>query len=131
MKLNKKIFSLAMIVPMSLSILAKPAFASDNLNNSDTGNETYSIMIEEENEDEYESDEVHADRVSIPPQLIEFVYKYLPVVNRYLSNKLNQPIIPLSEKIRILREYWDDFRQYFEEQTGKDADVEIDGVTHG
>lgn len=64
--------------------------------------------------------------------MIEFVYKYLPVVNRYLSNKLNQPIIiPLSEKIRVLREYWDDFKQYFEEQTGKDADVEIDAITHG
>lgn len=60
MKLNKKIFSLAIIVPMSLSILAKPAFASNDLNNSDTGNETYSIMMEEENEDEYESDEMHA-----------------------------------------------------------------------
>ena len=51
MKLNKKIFFLAMIVPMSLSILAKPDFASDDLNNSDTGNETYSIIEEQTGKD--------------------------------------------------------------------------------
>lgn len=131
MKLNKKIFSLTMIIPMSLSILAKPAFAAEDFNNSKTDDKTYSIMIEEVNEDEYQSDDVNQERVFIPPQLFEFVYKFLPVVNRFLSNWLNKPYLPINEKIRILREYWDDFKQYFKQQTGKDADVEIDAISHG
>lgn len=47
MKINKKIFSLAMILPMSSSILAKPAFASEIFNSSYNCDKAFGVINED------------------------------------------------------------------------------------
>ena len=47
MKLNKKIFSLAMIIPMSSSILAKSSFAYGKFTNPYKGKKTFSVINED------------------------------------------------------------------------------------
>lgn len=125
MKLKIKPFSLAMAISITLPTLSSPAFAQ-KIDNYDECNVATTNELEIGDFENY-----HPQKSVFVSQLIIFIYEYMPVVNRYLSNKLNKPIIPMSEKVKILQEYWDDFKEYFKKQTGKDADAEIDAVSYG
>ncbi|WP_297282023.1 hypothetical protein [uncultured Anaerococcus sp.] len=125
MKLKIKPFSLAMAISITLPTLSSPAFAQ-KIDNYDEYNVATTNELEIGDFENY-----HPQKSVFVSQLIIFIYEYMPVVNRYLSNKLNKPIIPMSEKVKILQEYWDDFKEYFKKQTGKDADAEIDAVSYG
>ena len=105
--------------------MSSPAFAQ-KIDNYDEYNVATTNELEIGDFENY-----HPRKSVFVSQLIIFIYEYMPVVNRYLSNKLNKPIIPMSEKVKILQEYWDDFKEYFKKQTGKDADAEIDAVSYG